>query len=247
VSTPPATLRSMQRHRAVFFDLGGTLFSYRSINAHFDGVLERLARGRGVDRPMDELRQAYRVAMMRVMGEWAPRPFYLHRELFTEAHVQFLRNVGIDAQAGDADVQESQGSVLGEPEITPRPDAAETLGALRERGLHVQIVSNIDNDQFDAVWPHLALDAHVHAITTSEAAGSCKPHAGIFQVALAKAGNPDPASVVFVGDSLLHDVGGANALGMTSVLIGAPPQNAPAHLAPHHVIENLSELLELVA
>jgi 2-haloalkanoic acid dehalogenase type II len=237
----------MGRHRAVFFDLGGTLFSYRSINSHFDGVLERLARGRGVERPMDELRQAYRVAMMRVMGEWAPRPFYLHRELFTEAHVQFLRNVGIDAQAGDPDVQHSQGSVLGEPEIAPRPDAAETLAALRERGLHLQIVSNIDNDQFDAVWPHLALDEHVHAITTSEAAGSCKPHPGIFQVALAKAGNPDPASVVFVGDSLVHDVGGAKALGMTSVLIGEPPRDAPDHLVPHHVIENLAELLDLVA
>jgi len=35
----------MGRHRAVFFDLGGTLFSYRSINSHFDGVLELLARG----------------------------------------------------------------------------------------------------------------------------------------------------------------------------------------------------------
>jgi len=237
----------MPRHRAVFFDLGGTLFSYRSINSHFDGVLERLARGRGVDRPMDELRQAYRIAMMRVMGEWAPRPFYLHRELFTEAHVQFLRNVGVEAAATDPDVQHSQGSVLGEPEIAARPDAAETLAALRDRGLHLQIVSNIDNDQLDAVWPHLALDAHVHAITTSEEAGSCKPHGGIFQVALAKAGNPDPASVVFVGDSLVHDVGGARAQGMTSVLIGEPPRDAPAHLVPDHVIANLSELLDLVA
>jgi hypothetical protein len=31
------------RHRAVFFDLGGTLFSYASINSHFDSVLESLA------------------------------------------------------------------------------------------------------------------------------------------------------------------------------------------------------------
>lgn len=235
------------RHRAVFFDLGGTLFSYRSINSHFDGVLEKLARGRGVERPLDELRHAYRVAMMRVMGEWAPRPFYLHRELFTEAHVQFLRAVGVDASAGDPDVQHSQGSVLGQPEIAARPDAADTLATLRERGLHVQIVSNIDNDQLEAVWPHLALDAHVHAITTSEEAGSCKPDPGIFHFALAKAGNPDPASVVFVGDSLLHDVAGANALGMTSVLIGEPPRDAPGRLAPDHVIENLCELLDLVA
>jgi len=244
----------MRRHRAVFFDLGGTLFSYRSINAHFDGVLERLARGRGVERPMDELRRAYHGAMLGVMGEWAPRPYYLHRELFAEAHARFLRALGVEAAAGDPDVQGSQGSVLGTesngvrsgPEIAPRPDAADTLATLRDRGLHVQIVSNIDNDQLDAVWPHLALDAHVHAITTSEDAGSCKPHHGIFRVALEKAGNPDPESVVFVGDSVLHDVAGAKSLGMTTVLIGDAPANAPEHLAPHHVIENLSELLALV-
>jgi putative hydrolase of the HAD superfamily len=254
----------MVRHRAVFFDLGGTLFSYRSINSHFDGVLEALARGRGVERPLGELRAAYRGAMARVMLDWAARPYYLHRDLFTEAHVQFLRSLGVDAAAGDPDVRFSERRVLGieperseggerardersEPEIAPRDDAAATLAALRARGLHVQIVSNIDADQLDAVWPRLALDAHVDAITTSEEARSCKPDPGIFRIALEKAGNPEPSAVVFVGDSVLHDIAGAKALGMTSVLIGdAPPAHAPANLVPHHVIESLSELLALV-
>jgi len=243
----------MRRHRAVFFDLGGTLFSYRSINSHFDSVLERLARGRGVEKPLDELRQAYRVAMLRVMGEWSQRPFYLHRDLFAEAHAQFLRQLGVPADPEDPDVQDSQGSVLGAREaqgaieIVPRADAAATLATLRERGLHVQIVSNIDNDQLDAVWPFLSLDAHVDAITTSEEARSCKPDPAIFRVALGKAGEPDPREVVFVGDSVLHDVAGANALGMTSVLIGSPAPGGRAELAPRHVIENLSEVLGIVA
>jgi putative hydrolase of the HAD superfamily len=234
------------RHRAVFFDLGGTLFSYASINSHFDTVLESLARGRGVTAPADDLRRAYRVAMVRTMGEWASRPYYLHRDLFTEAHLQFLRSFDVEAKADDPDLRFSEGRVLGEPEITPRDDAAATLATLRDRGLHVQIVSNIDNDQLDAVWPGLALDSLVHAITTSEDARSCKPHAGIFRVALEKAGNPPPESVVFVGDSLWHDVAGANALGMTSVLLGAAPPESKGHLVPSHVIENLSEVLDLV-
>jgi putative hydrolase of the HAD superfamily len=236
----------MRRHRAVFFDLGGTLFSYRAINSHFDGLLERMARGRGVERPLDELRQVYRGAMGRVMLEWASRPYYLHRDLFTEAHLLFLRQLGVEARADDPDVRFSEGAVLGEPEVSPRPDAAATLAALRDRGLHLQIVSNIDQDQLDAVWPKLALESHVDAITTSEEARSCKPDPGIFRIALAKAGNPDPAAVVFVGDSVLHDVAGAKAFGMTSVLIGEPPRSAPAHLSPDHVIEELVELLALV-
>jgi 2-haloalkanoic acid dehalogenase type II len=231
------------RHRAVFFDLGGTLFSYASINAHFDRLLTELARGRGVENPVDELRHAYRIAMGATMSGWAGRSYYLHRDLFTEAHVQFLRSLGVDASADDPDLRFSEGRVLGEPEIAPRPDAAATLAALRARGLHVSIVSNIDDDQLAAVWSRLGLGAHVDAITTSEEARSCKPDARIFELALAKAGDPPAASVVFVGDSPWHDVAGANALGMTSVLLGAPPAGAPT---PHHQIEELTELLAIV-
>lgn len=232
-------------HRAVFFDLGGTLFSYGSINAHFDQVLEEMARGRGVEASLDDLRRAYRVAMATTMSSWASRPYYLHRDLFTEAHVQFLRSLGVAADPDDEDVRFSQRRVLGEPAVAPRPDAAETLAGLRARGLHVSIVSNIDDDQLAAVWSRLGLAEHVDAITTSEEARSCKPDARIFRLALEKAGGPDPEQVVFVGDSPWHDVAGANALGMTSVLIGAPPpEGAPA---PRHVIGSLRELLSIVS
>ena len=233
------------RHRAVFFDLGGTLFSYRSINSHFDRLLEEMARGRGVGAPLDELRRAYRVAMGTTMASWTQRPFYLHRDLFTEAHVRFLRSLGVEAGPDDPDVRFSESRVLGEPKVAPREDAAGTLAALRGRGLHVQIVSNIDNDQLDAIWSRIGLAEHVDAITTSEEARSCKPHPGIFRLALEKAGAPPPESVFFVGDSPWHDVAGANALGMLSVLIGeAPPADAPT---ARHRIASLGELLDIVA
>ena len=232
------------RHRAVFFDLGGTLFSYRSINSHFDRVLGDMARGRGIEAPLEDLRRAYRIAMGATMASWTERPFYLHRDLFSEAHVRFLRSLGVEAHADDPDVRLSEGRVLGEPEVTPREDAAATLAALRGRGLHVQIVSNIDNDQLEAIWARIGLAQHVDAVTTSEEARSCKPHPGIFQLALSKAGGPPPESVVFVGDSPWHDVAGANALGMTSVLIGQAPAEAPP---ARHVIASLGELLGIVA
>lgn len=233
------------RHRAVFFDLGGTLFSYGSIHAHFDRVLEDMARGRGVSAPVDELRRAYRVAMATTMAGWASRPYYLHRDLFTEAHVQFLRSLGVAASPGDEDVRFSERRVLGEPEVAPRPDAAETLAGLRAQGLHVSIVSNIDDDQLAAVWERLGLADLVDAVTTSEEARSCKPDARIFRLALEKAGGVAPESVLFVGDSPWHDVAGANALGMTSVLIGEPPpEGAPK---PRHVIGALRELLAIAS
>jgi putative hydrolase of the HAD superfamily len=232
------------RHRAVFFDLGGTLFSYASINGHFDRVLEDMARGRGISAPLDELRRSYRVAMGTTMAAWARRPFYLHRDLFTEGHVQYLRSLGVEASADDPDVRFSERRVLGEPEVTPRPDAAETLAALRERGLHVSIVSNIDDDQLAAIWPRIGLAEHVDAVTTSEEARSCKPDERIFRLALEKAGGLPPETVLFVGDSPWHDVAGARALGMTTALIGAAPGGDTPQA--DHVIQDLRELLGLV-
>jgi putative hydrolase of the HAD superfamily len=234
------------RHRAVFFDLGGTLFAYGSLGDAFDRAMLTLAKARGIEVPLDPMRGAYRAAMLRTLAEYRERPFYLHRDLFAEAHALFLRSLGAEAGAGDRDVALPESALFGDFRIEAREGAAETLASLRARGLHVSVVSNVDRDQFDAVWSRLGLADHVDAVTTSEEARSCKPDPGIFRLALAKAGHPPPESVVFVGDSPLHDVAGAKALGMTSVLIGAPPNDASEVETPHHVIGRLAELLPII-
>ena len=144
-------------HRAVFFDFGGTLFSYGAIREHFDQLLERFARRHGVDAERDELRRVYRSTMLQTFATYQDRPFYLHRELFEHAHGLFLR-------AFDTDPGETTGSAfyeaqsdLGMARVELREDARATLEALRERGLHLSIVSNIDDDQFEPLFEQLGL------------------------------------------------------------------------------------------
>ncbi|MGY8668053.1 TIGR01459 family HAD-type hydrolase [Bradyrhizobium sp. UFLA05-109] len=48
-----------------------------------------------------------------------------------------------------------------------------------------------------------------------------KPHAPIFEAALEQLGHPDPKRVLMIGDSLDHDVAGARAKGMLTLLLGA--------------------------
>ncbi len=231
-------------HRAVFFDFGGTLFSYGAIRDHFDQMLERVARNHGVDAERDELRRVYRSTMLQTFATYRDRPFYLHRELFEHGHRLFLRAFGIDpVERGGGVFYEAQ-SELGMARVELREDARSTLETLRRRGLHLSIVSNIDDDQFEPLFEQLGLRPHFDCTTTSEEARSCKPDPEIFRLALRKAGNPRPEEVVFVGDSAPHDVAGAAALGMTTVLLGrAAPHDGPA---PDHVIRQLGELLEIV-
>lgn len=231
-------------HRAVFFDFGGTLFSYGAIRGDFDTLLERIARQHGLEAEQDELRRVYRTTMVQTFAAFREQPFYLHRDLFAHAHRGFLAELGVEPaeEAGDH-FYEAQ-SDLGMARVTVREGALETLGTLRDRGLHLSIVSNIDDDQFDPLFTRLELTSWFDCTTTSEEARSCKPDPGIFRMALRKAGEPRPEEVVFVGDSVPHDIAGAAALGMTTVLLGPAPHSASP--APDHVISRLDELLAIV-
>lgn len=233
--------------RAVFFDLGGTLFSYGALRVHFEDALDGFSRALDLSTSPEELRRRYQASVASVMAEYAGRPYYLHRDLFAAAHARLLSDLGVVAGGeAAAPVGLSAGPEgLGLEHVTPRRGTREMLQRLRDAGLHLAIVSNIDEDQFEAIWSRLGLADCFDATTTSEEARSCKPHPGIFETALSKACVPAEA-VVFVGDSLHHDVAGANAMGMRSVLLSRTAPAPGASLAPDHVIEDLRELPDLL-
>ncbi len=234
-------------YRAVFFDFGGTLFSYGQFRANMDALLRESARRRNIRAPVAELRRAYSQAMASAMRAYSPRPFYLHQEMFADAQLRFLSALGASPDPADEDVAGASRNALGRLGVRPRAGAEHTLAELRRRGLHLAVVSNIDDHQFEPLWQQVGLDPLFDAVTTSEQARSCKPDPGIFRAALAKANDVAPEEVVFVGDSVEHDVAGANTLGMTSVLIGPELPELPESQRPKHVISELPELLEIVA
>ena len=92
------------------------------------------------------------------------------------------------------------------------------LDSLRDRGLLTALVSNA----FDPGWllrndlERMGLAGRLDVAVFSSEVGKRKPHPSIFEVALGGLG-VEPEDALFVGDSLYHDVGGANALGMTTV------------------------------
>ena len=61
------------RHRAVFFDFGGTLFSYAEVRPYFDRMLHELATSHAITAPMEEIRRIYRTAIAKKMAEFLPR------------------------------------------------------------------------------------------------------------------------------------------------------------------------------
>jgi putative hydrolase of the HAD superfamily len=92
------------------------------------------------------------------------------------------------------------------------------LDSLRERGLHLGLVSNA----FDPGWllqrdlADMGLSDRLDVAVFSSEVGKRKPHPEIFERALDALG-VQPEEALFVGDRLYEDIRGAGELGMTTV------------------------------
>lgn len=137
------------------------------------------------------------------------------------------------------------------------PSVTDTLVALSDKGYTLGVISNWTTPPEVArnAFATLGLDSYFdpNLVLFSCEAGWRKPSPRIFRSWLEKAGSPDPASCVFVGDRLVPDIWGAQQLGMHAVLstqyfTDDPDQTAPdgKQITPDGKIASLDELPALL-
>ena len=236
--------------RGIFFDLGGTLFSYRNIRQATGPLLLEAVRRLNIRAPLENIGRAYQQASRTVSQDYADKDYYLHRDMFRETFARFVANMEARFDEGVYDWYQQRQHQAVISHLKLKENCIETLAHLRARGLYLSIVSNIDDDMLEPLVARESLDRYLHHWTSSEAAASCKPHRRFFEVSLEKSGL-SPAQVLFVGDSPEHDVHGASRLGMRTALIvedgiEPPLQSGRQTPDPDHVIRRLAELKHLV-
>jgi 2-haloalkanoic acid dehalogenase type II len=237
----------MRPIRAVLLDFGGTLYDYASLARAEAESLRALLEWVGIEVDRETLRQTQRDVSRPVFREYMTRPYYLHKDLFEDAMRAVVESLG--GSADDALLARYRRLQWNghARDLELRPGTLDTLEALRGRGLHVGMVSNIDNDQLEHMLDFTRLRPYFDSILSSESARSCKPDPAIFEQALEQAGcRPDQA--LFVGDSRSADIAGANRSGLHSVLLWHRDDRAVSDQDPRpsHVIRHLPELLELL-
>jgi putative hydrolase of the HAD superfamily len=233
--------------RAVLFDFGGTLYDYATLAPAERESLVELARWAGVDAEPQAIQVAHRDAMRRVFRQYLPRRFYLHRDLFHDAVVGMLNALGAHVDEALIERYRERQWERHARDFRLREGVAETLQALRARGLHLGVVSNIDDDQLVHLMALSELAPSFDSILSSQQVESCKPDAAIFSEALRRA-NCRPEEALFVGDTLAQDIAGANQAGLRSVLLWhradrEPPQGPPQ---PHYIIRRIPDVLDLL-
>lgn len=132
------------------------------------------------------------------------------------------------------------------------PGADRMLRQLRAEGYRVAMVADGLAQSFRNVYNELGLNEYFEARIYSSDVGADKPSPKMFDAAFRELGlSPeDRGRVVMVGNNLERDIAGANAYGITSVLLDRSPRyratpHSPAE-TPDYVIHSPLELSALL-
>jgi HAD superfamily hydrolase (TIGR01509 family) len=247
--------------RAVLFDLDLTLWRIATPASELPAAeLRALVRSHQVDRVLATLRSACGDALAADAACAGAMTFLdgLWRDLMAGAGSDDLREIEavtvlMEAMRGAGfDVSDAIANAVWAASYVPYPhfplelfdDTRSTLAALRSRGARVAVVTNspwpaaVRRPDLDA----MGLGDFVDAVVSSGDVGYRKPHALVFERALA-ALDSQPAEAVMVGDSLTNDVLGAQKLGITGVWKRNGREPSPG---ADFTIDHLAELLELL-
>lgn len=121
------------------------------------------------------------------------------------------------------------------------PEVPETLSALKDRGLIVDVISNFDS-RLIKILHGLGAAHWFEEIFISSRVGYAKPNRRIFEAALENHGL-NPGDALHVGDSEPNDLGGAANAGIKGLLIDRSGNN-PAHHPAR--VSSLEEILGFI-
>jgi 2-haloacid dehalogenase len=211
----------------ISFDCYGTLVDW---NRGITAAIEAIAPGRGA-----ELRAIYERVEPEVQAE---RPFRRYREVLAEGLRRSARLAGVELGGGDADALAA--SLPGWPVFD---DVGTALGALRDAGHRLAVLSNVDPDLFAGTRERLPVE--IDLVVTAADVESYKPGTAHFE-RFRELARPAPGRWVHAACSWYHDVEPAHRLGIPSVWVDRDRGSEDPSLASAR-IPDLAGLPALVA
>jgi FMN phosphatase YigB (HAD superfamily) len=231
------------RIRAITLDFGNTLVPVPASGLR--GVVGETAR-----RMAEQLGPFDEGAVLRTWGEERERQFREELPQFREVDlaqrvVRILARLrGMPAPPPDEPWDDAAAARLSTPDevvwaievyseafvtaLPPNPIAGPLLARLDAAGYRLGILSNwplaatIDRYAEAAGWT-----PYLRAVVVSQRVGAIKPHPAIFAAARTALGDPDPGSILHVGDDWAADVVGARRAGWRSAWLASRPADSP--------------------
>ena len=153
--------------KGIFFDLGGTLFSYRNVAKETIPILLQAIDRLDLATGLDDVKRAHNQAMSETTIAYAEKSYYLHSDFFRDVFYQFVKNVGgcSDKAVCTWYLETHRMAMIDCLEL--KDDCIETLMNLKAQGFYLSIVSNIDEDMLHPLVQSAGLDAYLCLLYTS--------------------------------------------------------------------------------
>ena len=236
--------------KGIFFDFGGTLYTYKNVPAATAPLIHKASEKVGSVASKHQVKNAYSEATSLTIKEYSGKSYYLHESFFLAVFKSFIELLGgiAESELNDWYIHSHRKCIVDCLEL--KTDCISLLKTLKNMGIYTSIVSNIDQDMIEPLIARDKLHNYLNHWISSEKVRSCKPDQKIFRHALELA-NLGEKEVLFVGDSPEHDIAGASRLGMLTALItdgGMPPplQSGVGKVTPDFTIKELSDILEVI-
>ncbi|MBI2985786.1 MAG: HAD-IA family hydrolase [Deltaproteobacteria bacterium] len=229
--------------KAVFFDAAGTLIRpVRRVGESY----ALTARKYGMEAPAEEIGQRFRSCFssappLAFPGAQARELKGLERQWWEELVRRVFEPYGPFPRFED--YFSELFSYFGRPDSwSLYPETVETLAALKERGLILDVLSNFDS-RLIGILDGLGIASCFDSVLLSSHVGYAKPAPEIFQAALGLH-QLNAEEALHVGDSLDKDAAGANSAGMMGVLLD---RNNRSGLNSFRRVQSLKEILSFLA
>ena len=226
------------RYEWISFDCYGTLVDWET------GISDAVATvfaAHGVLKSREDILALFSEAEPQVQ---ASGEFLDYRRVLRDVMQIMAWEAGIRLPAAEADAL---------ADSLPRwPVFPDVPGALHDLKKHYKlaVISNVDNDLFRC--SEEALGITFHAVATSQEEGCYKPDLRVFYLAqerLGLEGDGDLDRWLHVGESLYHDIGPANRLGIASVWVNRLDRGGGSRrtdAVPSLEVPDLAELARLM-
>jgi HAD superfamily hydrolase (TIGR01549 family) len=215
----------MKRYATMVFDVGGTL-----LRLNLDALTQAYrAAAQPLNRALDFERTRQVIGELETeLPVWQQtRVVSLEkdngREFWNDFYAEGFRRLGITQDVTFAADKIRERFQRAEFE-TLFDDVIPTLDALTARGIPLGILSNFSANLED-VLRQVGIHHYFRFFIVSAVAGVEKPDPRIFELT-ARAANQPREEIVYIGDSIFHDIAGAQRAGMNAILVDRPDRHS---------------------
>ncbi len=231
----PVRLKDVE---VITFDCYGTLIDWEGgAKRTLRSMLEKNPALLPTEVPLEDVLDQFFQAWERAQWELIHGPYQRYRDIAREGFVEVAAVHGLPLGVSEGRAFADSIAAWG-----PFPDTVAALQKLRQHGLRLGIISNIDDDILAATVKLLGVELDLKM--TAQQARAYKPSPVPFQRALEKLALP-PQQIAHAGFGFEYDMAPAAGLGMRTVLVKRARVEFPPTPMPDLVVADLAELASL--